>query len=181
MRSPSPKQTETNIHNNHTIVRRDKKTGCFKIFITNGCTYTSIIIITATFQVCNICIMRSTQQYFHANTMTLSNFQVTGIQHLASTTTCEHRNSLYEHLLLTKTTMEYTVIYISMCIQHGNKYFIGTLSKAVQNCWIMNTDSSYAGKFNAMLVYSICKYPILQTKNFFFFNISYNSDEHSAA
>jgi len=64
--------------------------------------------------------------------MTLSNFQVTGIQHLVSTIICEHRNNSYAHLLLIKTEMEYIIIYISMCIQHGNKYFIGTLSKALQ-------------------------------------------------
>lgn len=28
--------------------------------------------------------------------------------------------------------MEYIIIFISMCIQYGNKYFIGTFSRAVQ-------------------------------------------------
>jgi len=56
--------------------------------------------------------------------------------------------------------------------------------KLSENCWITNIDSSCAGKFNAMLVFStILQIPHItnyKVKTFFFYT-SYNSDEHPAA
>jgi hypothetical protein len=86
MRSLPLKQTETNTHNNHTTMRREKKTRCFKSSLPMvECRHQSSLLQLLS-SLPNIFIMRSTQQYFHANNMSCSNFQITGLQHLESTT-----------------------------------------------------------------------------------------------
>lgn len=75
--------------------------------------------------------------------------------------------------------MENIIIFISMCIQYGNKYFIGTFPKAVQKLLDYKHRQFLCRQIqcNASIFHNFANTPNYKLKTFFF-GTSYNSDEH---